>query len=62
MYVDCPLLDTDRFNRVFRRLFRMPYDSFQAFVAMAAQEDTLFRRWREGAVDAIGQPAAPLPL
>jgi hypothetical protein len=62
MYVDCPLLDNDRFNRVFRRRFRMPYDSFQALVAMAAQEDALFRRWREGAVDAIGQPAAPLPL
>jgi hypothetical protein len=40
----------------------MPHNSFQAIVAMAAQEDALFRRWREGAVDAIGQPAAPLPL
>ena len=62
MYIDCPLLDNDRFNRVVRRCFRLPYDLFQALVAMAAQEDALFRRWREGAVDAIGQPAAPLPL
>ena len=62
MYVDCPLLDNDRFNRAFRRRFRMPHNSFQAIVAMAAQEDALFRRWREGAVNTIGQPAAPLPL
>ena len=27
-----------------------------------AEEDATFRRWREGAVDAIGQPAAPLAL
>jgi hypothetical protein len=40
----------------------MAYDSFQALVAMAAQEDVLFRRWREAAVDSIEQPAAQLPL
>jgi hypothetical protein len=62
MYVDCPLLDNDRFNRIFRRRFRMPCDSFPELVAMAAQEDAFFRRWREGAIDAIGQPAAPHAL
>ena len=61
MYVDCPLLDNDRFMRIFRRRFRMPYNSFKELVEMA-EEDALFRRWREGAVDAIGQPAAPLAL
>ncbi len=41
----------------------MRYNMFQARVAIAAQENAIFRRWRgEGAVDAIGQPAAPLPL
>jgi hypothetical protein len=64
MFVDCPLLDNDRFNRIFRLRVRMPYHLFQELVAMVvAQEDALFRtRWREGAVDAIGQPAAPLVL
>ena len=62
MHVDCPLLDNDRFNQVFRCRSRMACNLFQALLAMAAQEDALFRRWREGAVNAIGQPAAPLPL
>lgn len=31
-------------------------------LGVIAEEDALFRRWREGAVDAIGQPAAPLAL
>ena len=62
MYVDCPLLDNDRFMRIFRRRFRMPYNSFKELMEMAEEADALFRRWREGAVNAIGQPAAPLAL
>ena len=56
------LLVNDRFNHIIPH-FQMRYNIFQARVAIAAQENAIFRRWRgEGAVDAIGQPAAPLPL
>ena len=53
MYIDCPLLDNDRFNRVVRRCFRLPYDLFQALVAMAAQEDALIRRWATSSTPAL---------
>ena len=61
MYIGCPHLDNPRFHVVFRRRFRMPYSSFQDLVSFA-QDHPLFERWREGNVDALHQPATPLPL
>jgi hypothetical protein len=61
MYVESAQLDNPRFNKVFRRRFRMPYESFKMLDAVAEHE-FLFKRWKEGAVDVARQPAPPLPL
>ena len=61
MYVESPHLDNPRFHKIFRRRFRMPFESFKALVVIA-QDDPLFKRWKEGARDVAGQLAAPLPL
>lgn len=61
MYVENPHLDNPRFNKVFRRRFRMPYGSFKALAALA-EDEPLFKRWKAGAIDVARQPATPLPL
>jgi hypothetical protein len=57
----CPQLDNPRFNKVFCRRFRMPYESFKMLAAVAEHE-LLFKKWKEGAVDVSRQPATPLHL
>ncbi len=61
MYIGCPHLDNPRFHVVFWWQFRMPYSSFQDLVSFA-EDHPLFERWQEGNVDALHQPATPLPL
>ena len=61
MYIEFPKLDSDRFHKVFRRRFRMPYNSFRELAAMAA-DSVIFDRWKPGKYDALGQESTPLPL
>jgi hypothetical protein len=61
MYVESPFLDSQRFHRIFRKRFRMPYNCFQELTVMLS-ESPLFERWREGRVDAFNRPTTPLPL
>jgi hypothetical protein len=61
MYVESPQLENPRFNKVFCRLFRMPYKSFNMLAAVA-EPKLLFKRWKEGDVYVARQPATPLPL
>ena len=44
MYVKHPNIHSKKFNQVFRRRFRLPYDQFLSFVA-EAREERWFPRW-----------------
>lgn len=44
LYVDCPMLDDDRFHKKFRRRFRLPYEQYRELVNDAV-EGNWFPRW-----------------
>ena len=58
-YITCPQTDDKRFQRKFRRRFRMPYESFLQFVE-DAKEGNWFPRWM--GTDCTGKDASPLEL
>jgi len=61
LHVDRPCLDLPQFHVKFRKRFRMPHTSFLELVGKANNND-LFKRWKDGTKDAIGNPCAPLSL
>jgi hypothetical protein len=61
MYVVNPHLENPRFHKLFCHHFCMPYKCFLELVEMV-NCSSLFERWREGKVDAVHQPAMPIPV
>ena len=61
MYVKSPSLDSDKFNKKFRRRFRMSYHEFQILLEMV-KNDALFTRWHQHKRDAYGTRASPIEL
>ena len=61
VYVMHPQVDNPRFQAVFRRRFRLPYNSF---VSLTTDLECcpLFSRWHVGKTDVAGLPSSPLPL
>ena len=59
LYVSCPNVDCKRFQRKFRRRFRMPYESFRTF-CLDARAACWFPRWM--GCDATGKKSSPLEL
>jgi hypothetical protein len=59
MYIECPDLENPKFHKVFRRRFRMPYDSFLGLLDRV-KNDELFKRWSQ--YDATGKMASPISL
>lgn len=65
LYVVCPNLDSPKFQKKFRRRFRLPYGSYkQLLQAVVAAEDDdgipFFRAWMS--FDATGKPSSPIEL
>ncbi|CAB9518733.1 Plant transposon protein [Seminavis robusta] len=58
-YVVSPILDCAKFQKKFRRRFRLPYKEFLATLEMM-KEASHFVRWRSK--DAVGQESSPLEL
>ena len=59
LYVSCPFLNDPGFLKKFRRRFRIPYDSYIAFVEEARAKEW-FPRWSRP--DAMGKACSPLEL
>ncbi|CAB9526768.1 Plant transposon protein [Seminavis robusta] len=61
MYVVSPSLDCHKFNKKFRRRFRMPYPECLRLLGWAGAAEEL-TRWKLGSKDAAGTAASPLEL
>lgn len=60
-HCESPNLAHKRFHKNFRKRFRMPYPSHLLLVE-EVKSCTLFKRWKDGNTDALGNKAAPLEL
>ena len=61
MYVENPMCGDQRFEKKFRRSFRLPYTSFRELWLMLENSDA-FSRWKEGSRDAANVEASPISL
>ena len=61
LYASCPQTNDSRWNKKFRRRFRVTYNSYLELVE-EAREDNWFPRWSDGKKDAVGKPSSPLEL
>ena len=53
--------DPDKFNKLFRRRFRMPYDRFLKLIDICKGSD-YFQKWKDGKADALGKESSPIEL
>ena len=60
-YLLYPKLDNRKFLALFRRRFRMPYESFARLLITIKHEEA-FIRWHEGKRTCTGKPCAPIGL
>jgi hypothetical protein len=61
MYVKNPAVDNDKFNKKFRRRFRMSHEQFKRLVERVVGDDS-FMRWHPNAKDCFGTKASPIEL
>jgi DDE superfamily endonuclease len=61
MYVKNPALDSDKFNKKFRRRFRMSHQQFVRLLARVQGHES-FKRWLPSARDAFGARSSPIEL
>jgi Plant transposon protein len=61
IYVEHPNLDNSRFQRLFRRRFRLPHAQFVE-LAQSMEESDCFGKWKDGKKDARGVESSPLRL
>ena len=60
LYIQQPELSSDRFHRLFRQRFRLPYTGFQEILSKI-KDDDLFIRWHQYQHEGGGrQPSSPL--
>jgi hypothetical protein len=59
LYITCPQVHDERFQKKFRRRFRIPYNSFIEFVE-DAKDNEWFPRWQS--TDCTGHGSSPLEL
>jgi hypothetical protein len=60
-YVQNPLLQCDIFQKKFRLRFRMAYESYKKHLK-EVKDSALFKQWRVGTADAVGQNSSPIEL
>jgi hypothetical protein len=59
LYILCPQIHNPKFHSLFRRRFRLPYDSYLGLLGYVKNHD-LFQRWQSS--DATTQKSSPIEL
>ena len=62
LYVESANPSNPRFEKSFRRRFRLPYSNYLELVQWAIDSEKYFARWKPGKMDAVGNPCAPINL
>ena len=60
-YILYPDTCNQKFNKLFRRRFRMPYQSFRDLLDIIKADDA-FCRWHDGNMDSTKKPCSPIGL